>query len=59
MDMNKMDQLKVDDLKLPPDVFAVRLQRRAELAEDHRRAHGGDQCRPSQTRISTSTTSRP
>jgi uncharacterized protein (DUF1501 family) len=31
MDMNKMDQIKVDDLKLPPDVFAVRLQRRADL----------------------------
>jgi hypothetical protein len=31
MDMQKMDQLKVDDLTLPPDVFAVRLQRRADL----------------------------
>jgi hypothetical protein len=31
MDMNKLDQLKVDDLTLPPDVFAVRLQRRAQL----------------------------
>ncbi len=31
MDMNKMDQIKVDDLKLSPDVFAVRLQRRADL----------------------------
>lgn len=31
MDMNKMDQIKVDDLKLPPEVFAVRLQRRADL----------------------------
>jgi len=31
MDMNKMDQVKVDDLTLPPDVFAVRLQRRADL----------------------------
>ena len=31
MDMNKMEQIKVDDLKLPPEVFAVRLQRRANL----------------------------
>ena len=29
--MTKMDQIKVDDLTLPPDVFAVRLQRRADL----------------------------
>ncbi len=31
MDMNKMDNIKVDDLTLPPEVFAVRLQRRARL----------------------------
>jgi hypothetical protein len=31
MDMAKMDHVKVDDLKLPPEVFAVRLQRRAQL----------------------------
>ncbi len=31
MDMNKMDHIKVDDLTLPPEVFAVRLQRRARL----------------------------
>jgi hypothetical protein len=29
--MNKMERLTVDDLKLPPEVFALRLQRRAEL----------------------------
>ncbi len=33
MDMNKMDHIKVDDLKLPPEVFALRLQRRAQLRE--------------------------
>ena len=31
LDMNKMERLVVDDLKLPPEVFALRLQRRAEL----------------------------
>jgi uncharacterized protein (DUF1501 family) len=33
MDMNKMDRIKVDDLKMRPDVFAVRLERRAKLRE--------------------------
>lgn len=33
MDMSKMDKIKVDDLKLPPEVFSVRLQRRAKLRE--------------------------
>lgn len=33
MDMNKMDRIKVDDLQLRPDVFALRLQRRATLRE--------------------------
>ncbi len=31
MDMSKMDKVKVDDLTLPPDLFSVRLQRRARL----------------------------
>jgi hypothetical protein len=31
MDMNKMDRIKTDDLKLPQEVFALRLQRRAKL----------------------------
>ena len=31
MDMNKMDKIRIDDLKLPPELFAVRLQRRARL----------------------------
>ena len=31
LDMNKLERLTVDDLKLPPEVFALRLQRRAEL----------------------------
>src|SRR5437764_735971 len=33
MDMKKMDKIRVDDLKLPPEVFALRLQRRAKLRE--------------------------
>jgi uncharacterized protein (DUF1501 family) len=31
MDMSKMDRIKVDDLTLPPEVFSVRLKRRARL----------------------------
>ena len=33
MDMGKMDKIKVDDLQLRPDVFSLRLQRRAKLRE--------------------------
>src|SRR3954452_4853328 len=33
LDMNKMDRIKVDDLKLLPEVFAVRLERRARLRD--------------------------
>jgi uncharacterized protein (DUF1501 family) len=33
MDMTKMDRIKVDDLKLRPEVFAMRLQRRAKLRD--------------------------
>ncbi len=33
MDMSKMDRIKVDDLQLRPDVFSVRLRRRASLRE--------------------------
>jgi hypothetical protein len=33
MDMSKMDRIKVDDLKLRPEVFAFRLQRRARLRD--------------------------
>ena len=33
MDMGKMDKIKTDDLKLPPEVFAMRLERRARLRE--------------------------
>jgi len=33
MDMNKMDNIKIDDLKLQPDIFAERLQRRAKLRD--------------------------
>ena len=31
MDMGKMDKIKIDDLKLPPEVFSMRLKRRADL----------------------------
>ena len=31
--MNKMDRIKVDDLQLRPEVFALRLQRRAKLRD--------------------------
>jgi uncharacterized protein (DUF1501 family) len=33
MDMTKMDRIKVDDLQLRPEVFALRLQRRAKLRD--------------------------
>src|SRR5687767_5359933 len=33
MDMYKMDRIKVDDLTMRPDMFAVRLERRAKLRE--------------------------
>ncbi|MGB6044288.1 MAG: DUF1501 domain-containing protein [Pirellulales bacterium] len=33
MDMEKIDNIKVDDLKLRPEVFAARLQRRARLRD--------------------------
>jgi hypothetical protein len=33
LDMAKMDRLKVDDLKLPQEVFAMRLERRARLRD--------------------------
>ena len=33
MDMNKMSRIKIDDLKLQPEVFADRLRRRASLRD--------------------------
>jgi hypothetical protein len=33
MDMNKIDKIKVDDLKLRPEVFSFRLERRAKLRD--------------------------
>ncbi|MBL4884021.1 MAG: DUF1501 domain-containing protein [Planctomycetaceae bacterium] len=33
MDMNKMDRIKIDDLKLRPEVYASRLERRAKLRD--------------------------
>jgi hypothetical protein len=33
MDMEKMSRIKIDDLKLRPEVFSVRLQRRAKLRD--------------------------
>ena len=45
MDMTKMDRIKVDDLKLRPEVFSVRLQRRARLRtaiDEAVKSAGGD-----------------
>jgi len=33
MDMAKLDRIKIDDLKMRPDVFPIRLERRARLRE--------------------------
>ena len=33
MDMDKMDRIKVDDLQLRPEVFSMRLERRAKLRD--------------------------
>lgn len=33
MDMDKMNRIKIEDLKLRPDVFAARLERRAKLRD--------------------------
>jgi hypothetical protein len=33
MDMTKMDRIKIDDLQLRPEVFSMRLERRAKLRE--------------------------
>ena len=33
LDMSKMERIKIDDLQLRPDVFAVRLERRAKLRD--------------------------
>jgi hypothetical protein len=33
MDMSKMDKVNIEDLKLPPEVFAARLERRAKLRQ--------------------------
>ena len=33
MDMEKMSRIKIDDLKLRPEVFSVRLRRLAKLRE--------------------------
>ena len=33
MDMTKMDKIRVDDLQLRPDIFSMRLKRRARLRE--------------------------
>jgi hypothetical protein len=33
MDMAKLDRIKIDDLQLRPEVFAIRLQRRAKLRD--------------------------
>ena len=33
MNMKKMNNIKIDDLKLPPDVFSLRMKRRAKLRD--------------------------
>jgi uncharacterized protein (DUF1501 family) len=33
MDMSKMERIKIDDLQMRPEVFAVRMERRAKLRE--------------------------
>jgi hypothetical protein len=33
LDLSKMDRIKIDDLQLRPDLFSVRLQRRAKLRD--------------------------
>ncbi len=33
MDMDKMDKIKIDDLKLQPDIFSMRLKRRSRLRD--------------------------
>lgn len=33
MDMNKMSKIKIDDLQLQPDIFSLRLKRRASLRD--------------------------
>jgi len=33
MDLSKMDRIKIDDLRLPPEVFSLRLERRARLRD--------------------------
>ena len=38
MDMTKMDRIKVDDLQLRPEVFALRLQRGPSCATPSTRA---------------------
>ena len=42
MDMTKMDRIKIDDLQLRPEVFALRLERRAKLRDALERGHAGD-----------------
>ena len=42
MDMAKMDRIKVDDLQLRPEVFAMRLERRAKLRDAIERRHAAD-----------------
>ena len=33
LDMGKMDRIKIDDLQLRPDLFSLRLERRAKLRD--------------------------
>ena len=57
MDMAKMDRIKIDDLQLRPEVFAMRLQRRAKLREALERGHAGN--RPGRCRFQAQRILRP
>ena len=47
MDMAKMDRIKVDDLKLRPEVFAVAARAPRQAARRDQRRHAGRSTRPS------------
>ena len=58
MDMRKMDHLRIDDLQLRPDMFSVRLQRRARLRAQIAQLRGRHRARRWRTRSLTNTTNR-
>ena len=56
MDMAKMDRIKVDDLQLRPEVFALRLRAPGQAPRCLERGHAARSTRPWPTSSSTSTT---